>query len=213
MNRNYQKELDQLILNIDANNKVPSLLLHSCCAPCSSSILEYLSQYFAITIYYYNPNIYPEEEYQFRAEEQRKFIQRTNPKYPIEFIEGAYEPQLFYDTVAGMEQMPEGGSRCHKCYKLRMRQAATVGRELGFDYFTTTLSISPHKNAVWINEIGEMLEEEFGIKHLPSDFKKKNGFKRSVELTNEYGMYRQDYCGCAYSLRDRERTINSTDAI
>lgn len=205
MNRNYQKELDQLILNLTAKNKVPSLLLHSCCAPCSSSILEYLSQYFAITIFYYNPNIYPESEYQFRAQEQQEFIQKTDSQYPIHFIEGTYEPDLFFEMVRGLEQMPEGGSRCYKCYQLRMTEAAMLGKKLNFDYFTTTLSISPHKNASWINEIGKELEEQFGIKHLPSDFKKKNGFKRSVELTKQYGMYRQDYCGCLYSLRDREK--------
>lgn len=200
--KNYQKELDKLIERIPAG-KVPTLLLHSCCAPCSSYVLEYLSQYFEITIFYYNPNIFPPEEYEKRVEEQKNLIDRLPAKHPVHFREGRYLPEEFYHRVKGLERIPEGGERCFACYELRMREAAALARELGSDYFTTTLSISPLKNAAKINEIGEMLEAEYGVKHLPSDFKKKNGYKRSVELSAEYGLYRQDYCGCIYSKQER----------
>lgn len=196
---NYSKELDKLI---DANvkeEKVPSLLLHSCCAPCSSYVLKFLSEYFQITLLYYNPNIFPEEEYVKRVREQERLINEMPVKNPVTFIEGRYEPKEFFDRVRGLENEPEGGLRCMECYKLRMREAAEYAREGGFDYFTTTLSISPLKNAQKINEIGEALEQEYGIKHLPSDFKKKNGYKQSVELSAEYGLYRQNFCGCIYS--------------
>ncbi len=201
--RNYQRELDALIAQIPEGN-TPTLLLHSCCAPCSSYVLEYLSRFFEITVFYYNPNIYPPKEYEKRVEEQRRLIGQLRPGYPIHFREGRYLPEEFYSTVKGLEQIPEGGERCFACYELRMRAAAALAKELGTDYFTTTLSISPLKNAEKINEIGQRLEAEYGVKHLPSDFKKKNGYKRSVELSAEYGLYRQDYCGCVFSQRERE---------
>ena len=204
MNRNYQKELDHLLDTMEKENKVPTLLLHSCCAPCSSYVLEYLSQHFAITVFYYNPNIFPEMEYHHRVQEQREFIERIPQKYPIKFVEGVYDTKRFYDTVRGHESDPEGGERCYRCYELRLGEALEIAKEYGFDYYTTTLSISPYKNAKWLNEIGERLAEGTSVQYLPSDFKKKNGYKRSVELSSEYEMYRQDYCGCVYSMVERD---------
>lgn len=210
--KNYQKELDALIQNIPEGT-VPSLFLHSCCAPCSSYVLEYLSGYFKITDYYYNPNIQPQEEYGRRAQELRKLIESQPHRYPVRFVEGPYEPQKFFDAVRGLEDIPEGGDRCFACYELRMRESARLAAEGGFDYFTTTLSISPLKNAARINEIGERLAAEYGVKHLPSDFKKKNGYKRSVELSAQYDLYRQDYCGCVFSRRERDqRNMNKSEA-
>lgn len=193
---NYQKELDKLI---DSLTYTPTLLMHSCCAPCSSYCLEYLSNYFNITILYYNPNISPESEYIKRVEEQKKLISELPAKNPIKFIEGKYEPYLFYNTVKGYENEPEGGARCFLCYELRLREAAIIAKQNNFDYFTTTLSISPLKNADKLNEIGKKLSDEYGISYLYSDFKKKNGYKRSIELSREYNLYRQSFCGCVFS--------------
>ena len=203
--RNYQKELDAVIEQVTKEGRVPSLLLHSCCGPCSSYVLEYLSRYFAITVFYYNPNIYPPEEYEHRVKEQQRFIAECTFDHPVQFVAGAYEPELFYDTVRTLEDCPEGGERCFVCYRLRLAEAAKLADELGCDYFTTTLSISPHKNAAKLNEIGEELAGITKARHLPSDFKKRGGYKRSVELSSEHGMYRQDYCGCVFSKRERER--------
>lgn len=205
MKENYQKILEQTIADNQKENKVPTLFLHSCCAPCSSYVLEYLSQYFRITVFYYNPNIYPDEEYYKRVKEQQEFIRRFPVKYPIDFVEGEFEKERFHETVRGYEQIPEGGERCFRCYELRLNEAAKRAKELGMDYFTTTLSISPLKSAEKLNEIGRRLSEEYGVEYLYSDFKKKNGYKRSVELSREYGMYRQDYCGCVYSKQEREK--------
>lgn len=202
--RNYQRELDRLIDSLQAQEVVPTLLLHSCCAPCSSYTLEYLSAYFKITVFYYNPNIYPAQEYEMRLAEQKRFINELPVKYPVSFLEGAYETKRFYEIAKGLEDVPEGGERCFRCYELRMREAAALAKNGGFDYFATTLSISPLKNAKKINEIGERLAQEYGVAHLPSDFKKKNGYKRSVELSAQYGLYRQNYCGCIYSQRERK---------
>lgn len=204
MKRNYQKELDQIL---DTMEKPKKLFLHSCCAPCSSYVLEYLAQYFEITVFFYNPNISPDTEYQYRVNEIQRLIEESKEhyKYPITFMEGDYEPEVFYQMAKGMEELPERGERCYHCYEQRMREAARKAAEAGADYFTTTLSISPMKNAQWINEIGERLSQEFHINHLPSDFKKRNGYKRSIELSKEYDLYRQDYCGCVYSKRERER--------
>lgn len=207
--RNYQKELDKLIENLEREGKVPSLLLHSCCAPCSSYCLEYLSQYFRITVFYYNPNIFPEEEYWKRVEEQQKLISEMNFKYPAAFLEGKYDKERFYQMAAGQEAIPEGGSRCFQCYRLRLEEAATEAKRGGFDYFTTTLSISPLKNAQKLNEIGEELAELYGVAYLNSDFKKREGYKRSTELSSQYGLYRQDYCGCEFSLMEREKRVKS----
>ncbi len=208
--RNFQKELEQIIIKNQQEEKVPSLFLHSCCAPCSSYVLEYLSQYFRITVFYYNPNIFPEEEYYKRVEEQKELIRQLPVKYPIDFVEGAYDQKRFYETVKGFEQIPEGGERCFRCYALRLEEAAILAKERGSDYFTTTLSISPLKNAQKLNEIGEALGEQYGIAYLPSDFKKKNGYKRSTELSAQYGLYRQDYCGCVFSKREREAFVKNT---
>ncbi len=197
---NYQKELEKLIEGLGKEQKVPSLLLHSCCAPCSSYVLEYLSNYFEITTFYYNPNIYPESEYTKRILEQQTLIAKMRTQHPIAFMAGAYDKDRFYEMARGMEHLKEGGERCFRCYELRLREAAEVAKKCGFDYFATTLSISPFKNAVRLNEIGLRLSKEFGVAYLPSDFKKKNGYKRSIELSKKYGLYRQDYCGCEFSV-------------
>lgn len=205
MNINYQKELEKIINFHKERNETPTLLLHSCCAPCSSYVLEYLSEYFKITVFYYNPNIYPDEEYYKRVAEQKAFISKFPAKNKIDFIEGDFDKERFYDTTKDMEYMPEGSERCFKCYELRLSQTAVKAKELGFDYFTTTLSISPLKNAEKLNEIGVKVAKEYNIKYLVSDFKKKNGYKRSTELSREYNMYRQDYCGCVFSKIEREK--------
>lgn len=198
---NYQKELEKLLAQLEAEQRVPSLLIHSCCAPCSSYVLEYLSEYFKITVFYYNPNIYPESEYTKRIAEQQKLIRDMEFRYPVSFLAGKYDKEKFYEMAAGMENLKEGGARCMKCYELRLSEAAGQAVAGGFDYFTTTLSISPMKNAQKLNEIGLRVGEKYGVKYLVSDFKKKNGYKRSIELSKEYGLYRQDYCGCEFSMR------------
>lgn len=202
--QNYQKELDRLLEGIEKEGRTPRLFLHSCCAPCSSYVLEYLSRYFEITVFFYNPNISPAEEYEKRVEEIRRMIGEMEFAHPVELVEGEYDPQVFFQMAKGMEHIPEGGERCFGCYRLRMEEAARLAKEGNYDYFTTTLSISPLKNAQKINEIGEELAEIYQVSHLPSDFKKKNGYKRSIELSGEYGLYRQDYCGCVFSKRERE---------
>ena len=198
---NYQKELEKLLDQIETEERVPNLLIHSCCAPCSSYVLEYLSEYFKITVFYYNPNIYPESEYTKRIVEQQKLIRDMKLRYPVSFLAGKYDKEKFYEMTAGMEDMKEGGARCMKCYELRLSEAARQAAAGGFEYFTTTLSISPMKNAQKLNEIGLCVGEKYGVKYLVSDFKKKNGYKRSIELSKEYGLYRQDYCGCEFSMR------------
>lgn len=197
--RNYQKELDGLIEGLEKEKKVPSLFLHSCCAPCSSYCIEYLSQYFNITVFYYNPNIFPEEEYRKRVEEQKRLIASLPVKHPVSFLEGDYHPEKFFAMAKGMEKAPEGGERCFACYEMRLKESVLIAEKLGFDYITTTLSISPLKNAEKLNEIGERLCEGRTVKYLNSDFKKRNGYKRSIELSREYDLYRQNYCGCVYS--------------
>ena len=197
--RNYQKELDTILEDFEKQGKVPRLLLHSCWAPCSSYVLEYLSKYFEITLYYYNPNIYPLQEYMKRVKEQEKLISEMKLAHPVLFRTGPYEPDEFFRIAKGLEKVPEGGERCFKCFDLRLREAAKVASAGRYDYFTTTLTISPLKNAEKLNEIGEKLAKEYRVAYLPSDFKKKDGYKRSVQLSEEYGLYRQDYCGCVYS--------------
>lgn len=200
--RNYQKELEAILEKNAEKSQPKRLLLHSCCAPCSSYCLEYLCQYFAITVFYYNPNISMEEEYRKRVEEQKRLIATYNEEqkgYPIHIIEGDYEPGLFFDMAKGYEDCPEGGERCFRCFDLRLRRTAVEAKAGVYDYFATTLTISPLKNAEKINEIGEQLALEYGISWLPSDFKKKNGYKRSIELSAEYNLYRQNFCGCAFS--------------
>ena len=204
MKENYQKILDETIAGLEERGEVPKLLLHSCCAPCSSYVLEYLSNYFYITVLYYNPNIYPEDEYYHRAAEQKRFVKEFPTKYPVTFVEGNFEPERFYETVKGYENIREGGERCFRCYELRLREAAEYAKKLNCDYFTTTLSISPMKNAAKLNEIGGRMAEEYDIPYLYSNFKKRDGYKRSTVISAEYGMYRQDYCGCVFSKRERE---------
>ena len=202
---NYQKLMEKEIQKFNIEGKKPRLLLHSCCAPCSSYVLEYLNKIFEITVFYYNPNISPEEEYEYRKAEQIRLIGEKEWKTPVEFSDCDYEGEKFFEMAKGMENLKEGGERCFKCYELRLRKTASTAKEKGFDYFTTTLSISPLKNAEKLNEIGKALENEFGISHLPADFKKREGYKRSIELSRKYNLYRQDYCGCVYSKRDLQR--------
>lgn len=202
---NYQLKLEEIIKENKNNNYVPTLLLHSCCAPCSSYCLEYLSEFFKITILYYNPNITEKEEYLKRVNEQQRLIKELPCKYEIKFIEGDYNPNLFFAISKGLENEPERGNRCSKCYELRMRETAMIAKKLNFDYFATTLTLSPYKNSSKVNEIGENLENELNIKYLYSDFKKKNGYKRSIELSKIYNLYRQDYCGCIYSKQNKIR--------
>lgn len=202
--RNYQRELDALIETLDHR---PRLLLQCCCAPCSSYVLEYLSSYFDITAFYYNPNISPAEEFRRRADELQRLLRETGG--PAAYREGKYEPERFFAMARGMEELPEGGARCAGCYELRLRETAALAEAEGFDYFTTTLSISPYKDAEKLNEIGGRLAEEYGVAYLFSDFKKKNGYRRSIELSKEYGLYRQDYCGCVFSKREAERRRES----
>ena len=196
---NYQKELDRIIAGLGQQGEPPRLLLHVCCAPCSSYCLEYLSEYFDITVYYYNPNISKKEEYLKRLAEEERYISVKEFKYPVKLTESNYDPQEVFDAVRGVGKEPEGGLRCRECFKLRLEASAKKAKELGFEWFTTTLTISPLKNAALLNEIGSEMGEKYGVKWLPSDFKKKEGYKRSIELSREYGLYRQDYCGCVFS--------------
>lgn len=210
--RNFNKEMENTISSFE--NRVPTLLLHSCCAPCSSACLYALVPYFKVTVLYYNPNITDVSEYEKRLEEQRRFIEKLNtgryvgegfdtslPYHDISLIDGRYEPKEFFDAVKGYESCPEGGDRCFICYELRLREAARVADAKGFDYFATTLTLSPLKNAAKLNEIGERLSGEFEATYLVSDFKKKDGYKRSIQLSKEYDLYRQDFCGCVFSRR------------
>lgn len=211
--RNYAKELERLIQKLQQEGKVPRLLLHACCAPCSSAVLEYLSQYFAITLLYYNPNIAPLEEYQKREAELRRLVSQMKFTHPVELLPCQYDGQAFVQAARGLEGEPEGGKRCEACFRLRLRYAAQEAARLHFDYYTTTLSISPLKNAPLLNQLGEEIGREFGVAHLPSDFKKKDGYKRSVQLSKEYGLYRQDYCGCAFSKAQRQREKEEREEV
>ena len=197
---NYQKELEKIIE--DNGEKKPKLLLHSCCAPCSSYVLEYISRYFDITVFYFNPNISPREEYEKRVNEVKRLIAEMPACAGVKFIEGRYEPGEFFEAAKGLENAPEGGERCLKCFELRLGEAARIAAETGAEYVCTTLTISPLKNAENLNRIGEEAAKMYGIKWLPSDFKKKNGYKRSIELSREYDLFRQNYCGCVFSKRD-----------
>ena len=211
--RNYAKELERLIQKLQQEGKVPRLLLHACCAPCSSAVLEYLSQYFAITLLYYNPNIAPLEEYQKREAELRRLVSQMKFTHPVELLPCQYDGQAFVQAARGLEGEPEGGKRCEACFRLRLRYAAQEAARLRFDYYTTTLSISPMKNAPLLNQLGEEIGREFGVAHLPSDFKKKDGYKHSVQLSKEYDLYRQDYCGCAFSKAQRQREKEEREEV
>ncbi len=211
--RNYAKELERLIQKLQQEGKVPRLLLHACCAPCSSAVLEYLSQYFAITLLYYNPNIAPLEEYQKREAELRRLVSQMKFTHSVALLPCQYDGQAFVQAARGLEGEPEGGKRCEACFRLRLRYAAQEAARLRFDYYTTTLSISPMKNAPLLNQLGEEIGREFGVAHLPSDFKKKDGYKRSVQLSKEYDLYRQDYCGCAFSKAQRQREKEEREEV
>lgn len=204
-NRNYAKELEYLIEKNQEQGRVPTLLLHACCAPCSSAVLEYLSRFFAITLLYYNPNIAPYEEYEKRETELRRLVREMDVVHPVQLLPCSYDGQVYCQAVEGLEGEPEGGKRCTACFRLRLEYTARQAAKLHFDYFTTTLSISPLKNARLLNQLGEEMGEKYGVAHLPSDFKKKDGYKRSVELSKVYGLYRQDYCGCVFSKAQRQR--------
>lgn len=201
---NYQKLLDEIIMKNEREDIMPSLLLHSCCAPCSSYTIEYLSQYFSITVLYYNPNISEQAEYEKRKSEQIRLINSMPVKNKVRFLACGYDSGEFFDIAKGYEDCREGGERCFRCYRLRLEKTARTARDNGFDYFCTTLSISPLKNAQKINQIGYETEKKYGVAWLPSDFKKREGYKRSIELSKVFDLYRQNYCGCIYSKRERE---------
>lgn len=209
---NYQSVMERMIEdNCIKPGKTPRLLLHSCCGPCSSYCLALLSEYFEVTVFYYNPNIYPPEEYHVRAEEQERFIREFPTRHPVHFVEGAYDTDRFYEMAKGLEEVPEGGERCFACYRLRLEESMKYAKAQtnanAFDFVTTTLSISPLKNVEKLNEIGRDLEAEYGVPYLYSDFKKKDGYKKSTRLSAEYQMYRQYYCGCIYSKVQRDQEI------
>ncbi len=199
--RNYQKEMEAVLDGLEHSGEVPTLLLHSCCAPCSSAVLELLSSRFRIIDYFYDPNIEPEEEYRLRAEELRRLTEEMPFRYPVRFLEGPYDPERFREAAKGLEDCPERGERCRRCFELRLRRAAEMAKELSCDLFATTLTISPLKDPDVINTVGEEAAAACGVRYLPSDFKKKDGYKRSLELSREYGLYRQNYCGCLFSRR------------
>lgn len=200
---NYQKILDKILENIKKDNVRPKLLVHSCCAPCSSYVLEYLNDYFDITVLYYNPNISPKEEYEKRKAEQIRFIHERfsddNTNNKVSFMDCDYESEKYTKIAKSLEKEPEGGMRCVECFRLRLDKTAELAKLYGFDFFVTTLSISPLKNAQLLNRIGSEISEKYGVSYLPSDFKKREGYKRSIELSKKYGLYRQNFCGCVYS--------------
>ena len=198
---NYQKELDNLLNNLEGT---PKLLLHTCCAPCSSYCIEYLSNYFDITVLYYNPNISPKEEYEKRKQEQIRFLKEFPSKNKLDILDIDYDYNDFLSIAKGLEQEKEGGRRCHKCYLLRLEKTAQIAKKHHFDYFGTTLTVSPYKNSKVLNEIGRVLQEKYNVAYLFSDFKKKEGYKRGIELSKIYHLYRQDYCGCIYSKKERD---------
>lgn len=203
---NYNLEMKKQLESIEEGSQ---LLLHACCAPCSSAVLEQLGNFFQITILYYNPNISNENEYNKRLAEIKRFIKEFPTKYQIRLLEGRYLPQEFFDIAKGLEKEKERGMRCYKCYALRLKETAQIAQQAGYKYFTTTLSISPYKNSNWINQIGKDLEKVYNSTFIYSDFKKNNGYKRSIELSNEYNLYRQNYCGCIYSKIEREKKSRS----
>lgn len=196
---NWVREMEDILARLDTGGEKPRLLLHACCGPCSSAVLEKLLARFEVTILYYNPNIWPAAEHRRRGDELGRFAAAFAPG--VRVVEPPFQPQRFYEAVRGLEAEPERGGRCAVCYRLRMEEAARYAAEQGFDWFCTTLSISPHKDAARINAIGQELEKQYGVRHLPNDFKKKDGYKRSLELSAQYGLYRQDYCGCEFSAR------------
>lgn len=206
MKINYDLYLEKIIEETKDKEIKPKLLLHTCCAPCSSAVITRLASFFDITVYYYNPNIEPLEEYELRKEEQKKFLSEIN--LGIKFEDCDYENEEFKTISKGLEDLPEGGLRCHKCYELRLMKTAQKAKELKFDYFGTTLTVSPYKNSGVLNKIGEEISKKLNIKYLYSDFKKKEGYKKSIELSAYYNLYRQNYCGCVYSKQESENKRN-----
>lgn len=207
---NYQKKLEETLSAFPINHEKPTLVLHSCCAPCSTYVLQYLAQYFYIQILFYNPNIFPENEYVRRFAELNMLIEQMGLNHDVVIVEVNYDAKKFYDGVSGLEREPEGGARCEKCFTLRLEETAKKAAELKAAYFTTTLTISPHKNANMLNEIGQFMEKKYGVPFLCSDFKKKEGFKQSLVLSDQYGLYRQDYCGCVFSQKEREKLTDNS---
>ena len=205
LKRNYDLEMEEALRTGASSSSVPTLLLHACCAPCSSAVLERLSPFFRITVLYYNPNIFPEEEYQRRVAELRRFVAECRFENPVDVLEGPYEPFYFFEAVKGLENEPEGGARCEKCFRIRLHEAVLYAKEEGYDYVTTTLTISPQKDVELLNRIGEEEAAEAGVRWLPSAFRKKGGYQRSIELSKEHDLYRQDFCGCVFSKEARER--------
>ena len=204
MNENYNNKMYDIINKLNGKKK---LLLHSCCAPCSTSCIERLTKYFDITILYYNPNIEPKEEYEKRKKYQIELIKKFNSVNKLDFIDCDYDNDIYHEKVKGLENEKEGGARCNVCYFLRMEKTALLAKKLGYDFFATTLTVSPYKHSKTINEIGKILEEKYNINYLYSDFKKENGYKRSIELAKEYELYRQDYCGCLYAKNYNDSNI------
>lgn len=198
MKTNYNLIMQDIIEGIK-NDVPPKILLHSCCGPCSTEVISRLTPYFNITVLYYNPNIEPQAEYVKRKQEQIRFINEFIPENKVDFLDCDYDHDAFLEIAKGLETEPEGGNRCHRCYELRLRKTAMLAKENGYDYFGTTLTVSPYKNAQVLNQIGENLQKEIGIKYLFSDFKKENGYKKSIEYSKKYKLYRQNYCGCHFS--------------
>lgn len=204
---NYQKRLDSILVGLEEKSEAPRLLLQSCCGPCSSYVLEYLTRYFSVTVLFYNPNIQPEPEYQKRLENQIKLINSLPVKNPVSLLGCDYDGDAFTRAVKGLESEPEGGARCAVCFRLRLEETAKLAREGGFDFFCTTLSVSPHKDAQLINRLGYEIADKYGVRWLPCDFKKKGGYLRSIELSRQYELYRQNYCGCLYSKSQQEKSF------
>lgn len=213
VNTNYDKMLGELLEKHRIQGAVPKVMLHSCCAPCSSYVIEYLSQYFYLTIFYYNPNISPKEEYEKRKKEQIRLINSMPTKYKVDIIDCDYDNDLYESSIKGLENEPERGRRCEVCFKLRLEKTAMIAKKKGYDYFGTTLTVSPYKNCSMINEIGLFISNKLDIKFLISDFKKRNGYKRSIELSHEYNLYRQNYCGCKYSKEFYEKYLRNKEVI
>lgn len=211
MNKNFDKILSDLIAKNVANGKIPRVLLHSCCAPCSSYVIEYLSNYFYLTVFYYNPNISPKEEYEKRKSEQIRLIKTMKTKYKVDIIDCDYDNDLYESRIKGLEKELERGRRCEVCFRLRLEKTASTAKDMGYDYFGTTLTVSPYKNCLMINEIGLDIGKNIGIDFLISDFKKKDGYKRSIELSHKYNLYRQNYCGCKYSKEFYENHLKNKE--
>ena len=209
MNRNYQKELDRIIQK--RGQKTPRVLLHSCCGPCSSAVLEYITQYFDVTLLWYNPNLYPKEEFDRRFKTQVELIEKMGLADKVDILAESWKSEDYYRRIKGLENEPEGGKRCTECFRLRLLETARLAKHYGYDYFCTTLTLSRHKDAVLINSIGEEIARATGVSWLPSDFKKRNGENRSIELSEQYGLYRQLYCGCEFSLRKREEAAKAPE--